>query len=372
MGRIHCRPFAIASITCAAALGGTGALGGAASASTAPPQGDTEGLVIGSVLYGIDFYQTRHGEALEEYGEGLGIEIRNCNSENDLTKQQQCVADLITAGVDGIILQPFEPSAGTTMVEQAQDADIPIITWAIGPVEGVQVPWIELTEFEQAAEAGRTAAQWVLDNFGESPRIVILGVPNNTNCSNREDGFLAGATEVAPDTELVARPNGGGQLQVSADEMATVIDSGAEFNIVTGCNGASTLGALQSLRAAGRGEAVDKVPVSEYLFSVDGSPQEVEALLDPTNPVMQVLSLTPYDNVRVLLDTMVQRINGEIGDDFVGSVQDVLLPADCSAVNEILEVQYGQAVECPEAGVSLDTAAADTDASDSTPEPTET
>lgn len=365
IGRIgRCRTMVGASILCIAAAGGSTA-NSVANASTPPDNADTDGLVIGSVLYGIDFYQTRHGEAMEEYGEELGIEIRTCNSENDLTRQQQCVSDLITAGVDGIILQPFEPAAGATMVEQAQDAGVPIITWAIGPVEGVDVPWIELTEYDQAAEAGRTAAEWVNENFDASPRIVILGVPNNTNCSNREDGFLAGAMEADPETELVARPNGGGQLQVSADEMATVIDSGAEFNIVTGCNGASTLGALQSLRAAGRGEAVDKVPVSEYMFSVDGSPQEVEALLDPTNPVMQVLSLTPYDNVRVLLDTMVQRINGDIGDDFVGSVQDVLLPADCDAVNEILEVQYGEGVECAE-GTGAGTEVLSTDVSEST------
>jgi len=303
-------------------------------------------LVIGSVLYGVDGYQTQHGKAIEAYGQEIGVEVRNCNSENDVTKQQQCVQDFITAGVDGIILQPFEPAVGGTLVKESQDAGIPIITWAIGPVEDVPAVWIELSEYDQAKEAGMAAAIWVRENFDAAPLIVDLGIPNNTNCANRGTGFIDGAMEADPEAKVVAQPNGGGQRQVSADEMATVIDSGVVFNIVTGCNGESTLGALQSLRAAGRGKATNKVPETEYLFSVDGTTAEVEELLDPTSPLMATLSLTPYDNVRVLLDTMLKRVNGEIDDTYVGEVRDVLLPPDCAAVSEILQVQYDTTLDC--------------------------
>jgi ABC-type sugar transport system substrate-binding protein len=304
-------------------------------------------LVIGSVLYGTDGYQTRHGAAMEEYGQSLGVKIVTCNSEVKVEKQQSCIDDLVAAKVDGIVLQPVEPAAASAFVKKAQAANIPLVTWAVGPVPNVSVPWVDLAEKEQAFDAGKAAAQWVKDNLKKAPKLVVLGVPNNTNCMNREEGFIGGAKSVDPAAEVVARPNGKGSRLESANEMATVIDSGREFNIVTGCNGESTLGALQSLRAAGRGKAVDKKPVSEYMFSIDGTTAEVKELLDRNSPLMQTLALAPYDNVRVLLDTMLKRVKNEIDDNYKGGLKDTLLPADCAKVNEILKVQYGSTVQCP-------------------------
>ncbi|MFV0453008.1 MAG: sugar ABC transporter substrate-binding protein [Propioniciclava sp.] len=323
-----------------------------ACSGTTSPSGSADStggdsLTVGSILYSPDGYQSTHGRMMEEYGAEIGVNIKTCNSNAEVATQLQCVSDMVASRVDAVIMQPIEPAAATTMVEQLQGAGIPVVTWAIGPVPDVTVPFVDLAEYDQAKEAGGRAAQWVKDNFDETPMIVDLGVPNNTNCSNRETGFIDGAKEVDPETVVVAQPNGKGLRLESAAAMADVINSGKDFNIVTGCNGESTLGGLQALREAGRGQAVDKVPVSEYMFSVDGTPDEIDELVDPASPLMETLALTPYDNVRALLDTALKLQSGEIDDSYDGThLKDAFLPSDCAELNVILDKQYGETVPC--------------------------
>ena len=329
-----------------AAIAATVALAGCSNNAGSTDGGDADAVTIGSILLASGGYQGAHDEAMKAYGEEIGVDIKTCSSEGQVATQLQCVSDMIAAQVDAVIIQPIDPAAATTMVQQLQDAGIATVTWAVGPVPDVEVPFIPLAEYEQAKEAGARAAQWVKDNLGESPKIVDLGLPNNTNCENRETGFIDGAKSVDPTTEVVAQPNGEGARLPSATAMADVIASGKSFNIVTGCNGESTLGGLQALREAGRGQAVDKVPVSEYLFSVDGTPDEITELIDPTSPLVDVLALTPYDNVRVLVDTAIQLHDGEIDNSYSTDLLDIPLPTDCAEVSKIIEHQYGTPVEC--------------------------
>lgn len=325
----------------------TSACSSSKTAKSTSNGGGKKKLTIGSILYGVDGYQVAHGKAMEAYGRSIGVKVRTCNSNNSLAGQQKCVQDLTAARVDGIVLQPFEPVAGAAEVKQIQAAGIPVITWAIGPVPGVQAPFVDLAEKEQAKQAGETAAKWVKEHFRATPKIVDLGVPNNTNCSNREDGFIEGVKSVDPAAQVVARPNGMGVRLASQNAMADIIQSGKQFNIVTGCNGESTLGALAALRAAGKGKAVNKAPVSEYLFSVDGTQAEVKELINPTSPLMSTLALTPKDNTKALLDDLLKLINKKItnSDDSV-HLKDVFLPTDCGGVNKILKDQYGTTVAC--------------------------
>lgn len=327
--------------------------GSSPSSDTAPVNSSVSGsatgkkLTVGSILYGVDGYQVAHGKAMEAYGTSVGVNVKTCNSNNSLTGQQKCVQDLIAAKVEGIVIQPFEPVAGAALVKQIQAAGIPVITWAIGPVPGVTVPFVDLAEKAQTYQAGQVAAKWVKDHFKASPQIVDLDVPNNTNCSNREDGFIAGAMAADPATVVVAKPNGGGVRLTSQNAMSDVIQSGKKFNIVTGCNGESTLGALAALRAVGKGKAVTKVPTSEYLFSVDGTSAEVTELINPSSPLMSTLALTPKTNTKALLDDLLNLINKKItNSDNSIHLTDQFLTPDCAATNTFLKDQYDTSVSC--------------------------
>jgi ABC-type sugar transport system substrate-binding protein len=319
---------------------------GCASTPGADGVDKADSITIGSILLASGGYQAAHDTAMKAYGDEIGVEIKTCSSEGQVAKQLQCVSDMVAAQVDAVIIQPIDPAAATTMVQQLQDAGIATVTWAVGPVPDIEVPFIPLAEYEQAKEAGARAAEWVKANLKDTPRIVDLGLPNNTNCTNRETGFIDGAKSIDPATEVVAQPNGEGARLPSATAMADVISSGKKFNIVTGCNGESTLGGLQALREAGRGQAIGNKPVSEYLFSVDGTADEIAELVDSTSPLMEVLALTPYDNVRVLVDTAIKLHTGEVDNSYTTDLVDIPLSTDCAEVSKVIEHQYGTTVKC--------------------------
>ena len=333
----------VAATIAAAAI----ALAGCSAGATPSGSQSDSHLTVGSILLASGGYQSAHDDAMKTYAQSIGVTLKTCSSNGAVADQLKCVNDMIAARVDAVIIQPVDPKAATSMVKQLQGAGIATVTWAVGPVPGVKVPFVPLDEYGAAKDAGKKAAEWVKANFNESPLIVDLDLPNNTNCTNRETGFIDGAKEADSASQVVAEPNGQGARLPSATVMADVIASGKKFNIVTGCNGESTLGALQALREAGRGKAVNKIPVSEYLFSVDGTPDEIKELVDPTSPLMETLALTPYDNVRVLLDTAIKLHEGKITNSYKTTLKDVPLPTDCSAVNTIIQKQYGTTVTCP-------------------------
>jgi ABC-type sugar transport system substrate-binding protein len=343
----HSKTFSRAAVMGALAVVAL-VLAGCSAGTKSPSSGDgSSHLTVGSILLATGGYQSAHDDAMKSYAKSIGVTIKTCSADGAVAKQLACVNDMIAAHVDAVIIQPVDPKAATTMVQQLQTAKIATVTWAVGPVPGVKVPFIPLAEYDQAKAAGEKAAKWVKDNFNESPLIVDLGLPNNTNCTNRETGFIAGAKAADPASKVVAQPNGEGSRLASATVMGDVIASGKKFNIVTGCNGESTLGGLNALKAAGRGKAIDKKPVSEYLFSVDGTPDETTQLVDPKSPLMETLALDPYTNVRVLLDTAIKLQKGSISNSYTTDLKDIPLPTDCAQVNDIIKKAYGTSVVCP-------------------------
>jgi ABC-type sugar transport system substrate-binding protein len=321
-----------------------------AAGTTAGAPTGTEGLRIGQVIWGADRYQLAHARAVEEYAEELGIEVQTIDGQQDATVQANAIEDLIAADVDGILFQPFDPAGAVAPIRAAQEAGIPLATWAIKPDPAVTTPFLELNEYQTTFDAGVNAVNKVKEIFpGDPIRVVALDIPTVALCSElRIQGFVDGVLSADPDAEIVARPDGEGNRLASTTVMEDQLQRDDDFNIITGCNGEMLFGGLAALEEVGRGEAVDKVPVSEYAFVIADGVTEVEAFLNPSSPIMQVAVLAPRSNGRRFLDMLIKYINGEIPQDHVETTGSLLLPADadCETVNELLVAEYGEGVDC--------------------------
>jgi ABC-type sugar transport system substrate-binding protein len=319
---------------------------GSATTSTSGSSASGKGLTIGEILLNTGSYQIAHQAAMQAYAKSQGITLKTCNANGTDSGQQNCVDEMISSQVDGFIMQPQDPASATSVIEQAQGSNIPVVTWAVGPVPGAQVPFVALAEYPQSKQAGITAAKWVIKHFHQSPKVVEVSIPNNTNCTNRMGGFIAGVRSVDKSAPLVAQPDGQGLTLPSENAMANVIQSGRPFNIATACNGDSSMGVLDALRAAGRGQAVNKVPKTEYVFGIDGTSQQIQQLLSKTSPLMQVLGLNPVENSNVLLNTMVRYIHKQIPSTYRGNLYDTLLSPNCKQALAFLKNDYNTSVAC--------------------------
>lgn len=319
-----------------------------------------DGKRIAFVLWGFDGYQQAQGNWFKNLAESHGAEVTLIDGKVDPQVQIEAIDDLIAAGVDGIVFQPVEPAAAVNPVRSAQQAGIPLVLAGAepDPTTGVVAPFVQFNDYEVTFQAGVHAAEWLKAAQPDAnARVVVFDVLTLGYCKDlRMQGFLDGVASVIPEAEVVFRDTVEHKREVSLAKMEDLLQSNPDFNIFTACGADGVLGGISALQAAGRATATDKVPDSEYIFTIDGTPSEIELLLDPASAVMETMTLTPKENAQAYLDVLTGIMNGTIApdQDLNIAAPGVLLPPDCAGLADILQEQYGvlstfEPIVCPEA-----------------------
>jgi ribose transport system substrate-binding protein len=266
--------------------------------------------------------------------------------------------DLVARGVDGILIQMVDAVALASSVEAAREAGIPVLSVGGLPDASTPIPASTFNDEALVREAARHAGDWVTANTQDGvARIVLFDIPSIIVC--HEWRMVAFEDEIKDylgedKVEVVFNDFVEHSLDVVVAKMEDLIQSGADFNVFTACGGTGAVGGMDALVAAGRGTATDGNPDTEYVFSIDATPAELEYLVDPTSSLAETLALTPKTNAAVFLDTFKRILGGEIGADeaWVGSAPGELLGTDCESVRELLADQYAvvpgyNVLECP-------------------------
>jgi ABC-type sugar transport system substrate-binding protein len=270
--------------------------------------------------------------AAEEYN----YDYQTIDPDQDLQQSVAAVETFISQGVDGIILHPITEDGQNDVIQEARDADIPIMTYCVGTT-GKKVPALLIDEATVASEMGIDMAKQWMELYPDKP--VRLGFVSWTNISfcfdNRTGPFLTGVKTVVSDLpskeecgELVFENSkgeelfgatywghGGGDLEVAQQIAAAGLQAHPEVNIIYGDNMQNGLGVLAAYEAAGRGKAEDGVPLTEIIASTDASSAELIKLADPTTSLKYALGMQPQSFAYAEIDMMMQLINGELDPD---------------------------------------------------------
>jgi ABC-type sugar transport system substrate-binding protein len=317
--------------------------GGSSPAGSANSSSSGKKLVIGDILFDTDAYQIAQQKQMQKYADSLGIKIIFENQQGKGTNAPNLMQDLLTQKVDGIIMQPADATVAVPLVKQAQAQHIPVLGWAIPFGSGVTAPYVGLDESAETQAAGKAAAQYVQTNFpGQPVKVLIVTITGVSVCSDVRMGpFQQGVKSVAPDAQITTvNGNADRNTAVSVTEDALQRDKG--YNIVTGCNSDMAMGALQAFKSAGLGTATNKKPDHAYFYSINGTDEELQALTDPTSPLMADLGLTPKEVAVTLIDTLRKMISGAIPPDgnYTANVPDKPLTPDCASSNEFNRDEY--------------------------------
>lgn len=267
--------------------------------------------------------------AAEQYN----YDYQTIDPDQDLAKSVAAVETFISQGVSGIILHPITEDGENDVIEEAREADIPIMTYCVGTT-GKVVPALLIDEASVASQMGIDMAKKWMELYPDKP--VRLGFVSWTNISfcfdNRTGPFLTGVKTVVSDLpskeesgDLVFQNSkgeelygatywghGGGNLEVAQQIAAAGLQAHPEVNIIYGDNMQNGLGVLAAYEAAGRGLAQDGVPLTEIIASTDASSAELIKLADPTTSLKYALGMQPQSFAYAQIDMMVKLINGEI------------------------------------------------------------
>lgn len=316
------------------------------AAPATPAEVSLAGKKVAFVLWGYDGYQQGQGEWFKKSAEADGAVVTLIDGKTDPLAQAKAIDDLIAGGYDGIAWQPVDPAAAVEASKAVQAAGIPLVWVGGGPdaSSGVVAPQAAFNDAEVTFEAGAMAATWVKETLKETPKVVLFDIFSVPVCHDvRMTGFMDGVKSVAPDAEAVFWDTVPASKDGTLAKMEDQLQANPDFNIFTGCGGDLILGGIAGLEAAGRGKAVNKEPVSEWILTIDGTPDEISRLLNKDSSVMATITLTPKENGQATWALLKEVMLGETSptSDKVVPLPGLILPTTCAEVAQIFEDEYG-------------------------------
>lgn len=262
-----------------------GAVSAAALAvSMALPAVAEDGLKIGMTFQEMNNpYFVSMQEALTEAAKDLGAEVVVTDAGHDVAKQISDVEDMLTQGIDILLLNPTDSAGIESAVHMAKAQDVIVVAVdanANGPVDTFVG--------SKNRDAGYQSCKYLADALGGSGEVAILdGIPV-LPILQRVEGCKAALAEYDGIT-LVDTQNGRQDRSVALGVVENMIQSHQNLAGIFSVNDGGAMGALAAIQGSGR---------DIKLTSVDGAPEAVAAIA-AGGPFIETTAQFPRDQVRV-------------------------------------------------------------------------
>jgi ribose transport system substrate-binding protein len=232
----------------------------------------------------------------------LGIELKVADSAMDVGKQVSQLENMITDGVDVLIITPVDVKALTVIMNEAAQAGIPVVSES-NVIEGAKT-YVGIDNVSGGRKAGEWFAEYARAN-NIDPKILIVGLPAFADCRMRVEGFKAAMDEAGLAYEIKQEVDGQGGKEISLKVSQDAITANPDINVIFGINDNSTTGGMAAYKEAG----LDETALTAIGFGFEGVVGR-EALLSD-GPYKAAVAMFP-DYVGVsLIDAALMAYNGE-------------------------------------------------------------
>lgn len=274
-------------------------LAGCGSSSTT---GKEEGkIVIGVSLQSFnDKFTTYIMEGMKEVGEkNKDIKIVYVDAQNDSSKQLAQVENFIRQEVDAIIVKPVDTEAMTPMLEQAKDANVPLIG-VNALFKGVE----DAASFvgSESKEAGILEMEGVAKLLNGKGNIAIMnGGLGHEAQINRTAGYKE-VVKKYPDMKIVSEGSAEWDRSKAMNLMENWLSSGRKIDAVVANNDEMAIGAQNAIEAAGKQDQI-------VVAGVDATPDALDEIKAGN------LDLTVFQDAKgqgsTAIETAIKIANGE-------------------------------------------------------------
>jgi ribose transport system substrate-binding protein len=256
----------------------TATTGGSAATSSGDSdavEAGSRGVIGCSLLTGENPFFVTIGDHITSEGAKHGYSTTVLFAEKDPTTQSAQVRDFIANEVAAIVISPCETKAIAPVVQEANEAGIPVFTVDIPcDEEGAEFVCQVATDNESG---GRQAAEAMIDALGPSGgQVAILHFEQAESCRLRVKGFTDVVNdhnaESSGDIEIVATLEGGGDRPISTNATQDLLQSQPELKGIFCINDPSALGAVAALEGADRTDII--------VIGFDGQREAKEAIRD--------------------------------------------------------------------------------------------
>ncbi|MDD7464226.1 MAG: D-ribose ABC transporter substrate-binding protein [Anaerococcus sp.] len=240
-------------------------------------------------------------EGVESKAEEEGLKVVISDAQNDSSTQSNQIEDLITQGVDLIIINPVDSTAVSPSVIAANDADIPVICVDRGSDEGEVLSFISSDNIE----GGKMAGEYILENIKEGDKVAQLeGIPGASSTRERGQGFEEATKDKI---DLVASQTANFDRAEGLTVMENMIQANPDIKAVFCQNDEMALGAAEAL--SGKDDII--------IVGFDGNEDAISAVKE--GKLSATVAQKPDEMGKIAVDTAIKYLNGEEVDKEIAS-----------------------------------------------------
>jgi ribose transport system substrate-binding protein len=198
------------------------------------------------------YWKAIHAGA-EKAAQETDVEIiwQGPQKEDDRQMQIQLVQNFISRGVDGIVLAPLDDRSLVSPVDAAVKRKIPVVIIDSGLQSEAFASYVATDN----KAGGRLCAQRMAELLNGKGRVILLRYSEGSaSTTDRENGFLEGIKEYAPDIQLISTDQYAGATMEKALQVSQNLLNrfGNQVDGVFCANESSTQGMLRALQTSGR------------------------------------------------------------------------------------------------------------------------
>lgn len=241
-------------------------------------------------------------EGIEEVSKDKKVEVVIMDAQNDSSTQSNQVEDLITQGLDLIIINPVDSTAISTSVKSANDAKIPVICVDRKSDEGEVVSLVA----SDNVKGGQMAGEFILETVGENAQVAQLeGIPGASSTRERGEGFKK-ATDGKID--LVASQTANFDRAEGMSVMENLLQAQPDLKAVFSQNDEMAMGAAEAIKASGK---------DVVIVGFDGNEDALKAVEE--GKLSATVAQKPKEMGKIALETALKYLQGEKVEEYVAS-----------------------------------------------------
>lgn len=228
---------------------------------------DADTLKVGLVLPTMNvFYLALKNGVEEAVTEAGGITIVVDSQQYNVAAELASVEDLLQQRIDVLIIDASDKVGSSAAIEAANAANVPVIGLNQRTESGEFVTVVASENYE----AGRLAAEFVMEQIGYSGQVAIINGPPVPAVLDRIDAF-EDVVASYPDVEIVSNQMMGNTLAEGITVAENMLQANPDLAGYLCMNDFAFLGALSAI------QSVDKVG-EIAIGAIDGMPEVVQML----------------------------------------------------------------------------------------------
>jgi ribose transport system substrate-binding protein len=233
---------------------------------------------------------------IQAFVESFGMEFTMADGQDDIIKQITSMEDLITSGVEILILNPLDHKALVPAVNSIAGKGIPV--FIVDSQIDTDADYITSVQASNEGN-GELIGEWVVHQLGSTDIRVALISGSQGNPVGREKrlGFVRGFTETqlmtkgSSDLRIVAHGWGNWTHIGGLEAMEDILVAHPNINLLVAENDAMGMGALKAIHESGKSgdilvvgfdgqkEAYELIEKGEFSATALNSPKELARLV---------------------------------------------------------------------------------------------